>query len=117
MENLSKLNCTAITANSVALSQVDIKKYQGEVQQWQLIDKEGIPCLERSFKFKNFSDALNFTLSVGRKADEQDHHPSILTEWGKVTVNWWTHKVKGLHLNDFIMAAKTDQIYRTEFEF
>jgi 4a-hydroxytetrahydrobiopterin dehydratase len=54
---------------------------------------------------------LEFTNQVGELAEKEDHHPTILTEWGKVTVTWWTHVVKGLHLNDFISAAKTDQIF------
>lgn len=58
------------------------------------------------FKFKDFAEALAFTNKVGQIAEEEGHHPSILTEWGGVTVTWWTHKIKGLHRNDFIMAAK-----------
>ena len=64
--------------------------------------------MERTFKFKDFAEALSFTNKIGRIAEEEAHHPLILTEWGKVTVTWWTHKIKGLHHNDFIMAAKTD---------
>ena len=60
----------------------------------------------------NFFQALNFTNQVGALAEEEGHHPAILTEWGQVTVTWWTHKIKGLHSNDFIMAAKTDKSYR-----
>ncbi|HKM77940.1 MAG TPA: 4a-hydroxytetrahydrobiopterin dehydratase, partial [Candidatus Bathyarchaeia archaeon] len=52
-----------------------------------------------------------FTNQVGKIAQAQSHHPVLVTEWGRVTVTWWTHKIKGLHRNDFIMAAKTDQIY------
>ena len=63
-------------------------------------------------KYKNFDEALTFTNKVGQLAEAEGHHPSILTEWGKVTVTWWTHKIKGLHRNDFIMAAKTDQLYQ-----
>jgi 4a-hydroxytetrahydrobiopterin dehydratase len=48
---------------------------------------------------------------VGEVAEAEDHHPALLTEWGKVTVTWWTHAVKGLHRNDFIAAAKTDQLH------
>ncbi|HVR28570.1 MAG TPA: 4a-hydroxytetrahydrobiopterin dehydratase, partial [Thermoanaerobaculia bacterium] len=54
---------------------------------------------------------LDFTNKVGEIAEEEGHHPALLTEWGKVTVGWWTHKIKGLHRNDFIMAAKTDEAY------
>ena len=60
---------------------------------------------------EDFAEALEFTNDVGAIAEEEGHHPAILTEWGRVTVTWWTHKIRGLHRNDFIMAAKTDQIY------
>jgi 4a-hydroxytetrahydrobiopterin dehydratase len=79
-----------------------------------LIERDGIPRLERVFKFKNFAQALAFTNQVGALAEAEDHHPAILTEWGKVTVSWWTHKIKGLHQNDFIMAARTDGLYMGE---
>ncbi len=65
-----------------------------------------------SFKFKNFVQSLEFTNQVGALAEAEGHHPALLTEWGRVTVTWWTHKIKGLHRNDFIMAAKTDQLFR-----
>jgi 4a-hydroxytetrahydrobiopterin dehydratase len=74
-------------------------------------EKDGIKRLERTFKFKNFVQALEFTNQVGGLAEEEGHHPALLTEWGRVTVTWWTHKIKGLHRNDFIMAAKTDKQY------
>ena len=45
-------------------------------------------------------------------AEEEGHHPALLTEWGRMTVTWWTHKISGLHRNDFIMAAKTDELSR-----
>jgi 4a-hydroxytetrahydrobiopterin dehydratase len=61
--------------------------------------------------YKNFVEALHFTNKVGELAETEGHHPSLLTEWGKVTVTWWTHKINGLHRNDFIMAAKTDELY------
>jgi len=67
--------------------------------------------LERAYKFKDFIAALAFTNKVGEIAEMEDHHPAILTEWGQVTLTWWTHTVKGLHLNDFIMAAKSDSVY------
>jgi 4a-hydroxytetrahydrobiopterin dehydratase len=76
-----------------------------------VIEVDQVKRLEKVFKFKNFSEALEFTNRVGALAEQEDHHPALLTEWGKVTVNWWTHKIKGLHRNDFIMAAKTDRMY------
>ncbi|PYN58661.1 MAG: 4a-hydroxytetrahydrobiopterin dehydratase [Candidatus Rokuibacteriota bacterium] len=79
-----------------------------EVSGWQLLDREGIARLERVFHFPSFADALAFTNRVGALAEAEGHHPALLTEWGRVTVTWWTHKIRGLHRNDFIMAAKTD---------
>ena len=74
-------------------------------------EREGIPQLERVYAFRNFTQALAFTNTVAALAEEEGHHPALLTEWGRVTVTWWTHKIRGLHRNDFIMAAKTDALY------
>ena len=73
--------------------------------------RDGIPHLERVFKLKNFVEAIAFTNKIGIIAEEEDHHPFIIIEWGRVTVQWWSHKIRGLHKNDFIMAAKTDEIF------
>ncbi|MCA1789661.1 MAG: 4a-hydroxytetrahydrobiopterin dehydratase [Thioalkalivibrio sp.] len=70
----------------------------------------GIRQLERVFNCDNFADALVFTNKVGELAESAGHHPAILTEWGRVTVTWWSHKIRGLHRNDYIMAAKTDAL-------
>ena len=67
--------------------------------------------LERTFRFKNFRLALAFTDRVGELAESEAHHPQIVTEWGEVAVAWWTHAIRGLHRNDYVMAAKTDQLY------
>jgi 4a-hydroxytetrahydrobiopterin dehydratase len=80
---------------------------------WNVIEIEGVKRLQREFKFKNFAEALTFTNQVGGLAEAQDHHPALITEWGLVTVTWWTHAVKGLHKNDFIMAAKVDELAET----
>ncbi len=70
--------------------------------------------LRRLFHFDTFAQALEFTTKVGELAEEEGHHPALLTEWGRATVMWWTHKIKGLHRNDFIMAAKTDALYQSQ---
>lgn len=87
-------------------------RYLTKLPGWNIYEKDGEPRLEKSFQFENFAQAIAFTDQVAREADKQDHHPAILTEWGKVTVTWWTHRIKGLHQNDFIMAAKTEQFYK-----
>jgi len=70
-----------------------------------------VPRLTRHFALVNFADALAFTNRVGALAEAEGHHPQLLTEWGSVSVSWWTHKIGGLHKNDFIMATKTDQLF------
>ena len=75
------------------------------------MEQDGILRLQRVFKFKNYSQALEFTNKIAAIAEQEDHHPLIVLEWGRVTVQWWTHVVKGLHKNDFIMAAKTDELF------
>jgi 4a-hydroxytetrahydrobiopterin dehydratase len=92
------------------LSDEEIDQFYRQLQRWQVVERDGIKRLERSFEFKDFAEALAFTNKVGELAEEEGHHPDILTEWGKVTVSWWTHKIGGLHKNDFVMAAKTDAI-------
>ncbi len=77
---------------------------------WKILNIDNVKRLHRAYKFKNFVEAMNFTHKVGEIAELENHHPAILTEWGKVSVSWWTHKIKGLHMNDFIMAAKTDEL-------
>ena len=93
------------------LTNAQIAELHPQVPNWQVVERDGIKRLERTFKFDNFVHALAFTNKVGELAEEEGHHPAILTEWGRVTVTWWTHKIKGLHQNDFIMAAKSDQAY------
>ncbi len=79
-----------------------------EVPAWRIVERDGVRRLERSFRFKDFASALAFTDQIGSAAESEGHHPAVLTEWGRVTVTWWTHKIRGLHRNDFIMAARTD---------
>lgn len=81
------------------------------VPNWQVVTEEGASKLKRMYKFKNFVEALAFTNKVGDLAESEDHHPDILLEYGKATVTWWSHNIKGLHRNDFIMAARTDALY------
>lgn len=82
-----------------------------QLPEWTIVDNKNINQLQRLFNFRNFVDALGFTNHVAELAEQADHHPTLTTEWGKVTVTWWTHRIKGLHLNDFVMARRTDQAY------
>ena len=80
------------------------------IPSWTLNNREFPHRLTREFMFKNFKDAVKFSVKIAELADEQDHHPKLIIEWGKVSIFWWTHSIEGLHLNDFIMAAKTDAL-------
>jgi 4a-hydroxytetrahydrobiopterin dehydratase len=110
MENLAAGKCIACRKGEPALTGAEIKDLHLHVPQWQVREVDGMPRLERTFKFKNFAEALDFTNQVGAIAEEEDHHPRIVTEWGKVTLQFWTHVIGGLHKNDFIMAAKVDDL-------
>lgn len=110
MSNLSQEKCAACRPNSPRVTPYEIAKITPQIPEWNLIEKNGIPQLERTYQFPDFKSAIAFTNRVGEIAEAEGHHPEILTEWGKVTVTWWTHAIAGLHRNDFIMAAKTDAI-------
>jgi len=111
MINLAAGKCVACRGGEPSLAEAEITDLMLHVPQWQIVERDGIPRLERVFKLKNFVEALAFTNKIGAIAEEQGHHPLIVTEWGKVTVQWWTHVIRGLHRNDFIMAAKTDELF------
>ena len=111
MPNLTEIKCVACNKDSPKVTNEELSEFQPMIPDWELLEIDGVDRLENSFKFNNFIDAMAFSIQVGIISEAEGHHPAILTEWGKVKVSWWTHKIKGLHKNDFIMAAKTDQLY------
>ncbi len=108
MKNISKQHCEPCRSGAPKATAVEIKTYCEQIPDWKIVTIDGIERLRRVFKFHNFAEALDFTNKVGALAEQEGHHPALLTEWGRVTVQWWTHRIGGLHRNDFIMAAKTD---------
>jgi 4a-hydroxytetrahydrobiopterin dehydratase len=110
MEALTQMKCVACRKDAPTLSDAEIAELRPQVPDWELVELDGIKRLRRVFSAPDFAQALDFTNKVGRLAEEEGHHPAVLTEWGRTTVTWWTHKIKGLHRNDFIMAAKTDEL-------
>ena len=110
MSELSAQKCEACRADAPKGSDEELAELVKQIPDWTPIVVDGIMQLERVFKFKNFKLALEFTNKLGAMAEDEGHHPGILTEWGKVTVTWWSHSIKGLHKNDFICAAKTDAL-------
>lgn len=110
MAGLIQERCVACDRNAPRLRDEELVELRSQIPDWTLVERDGIPRLERSFKLPNFVAALELTNKIGALAEAEGHHPAILTEWGRVTVTWWTHKIRGLHRNDVIMAAKTDQL-------
>jgi 4a-hydroxytetrahydrobiopterin dehydratase len=110
MAPLARERCVACRRDAPRLSPEDLAALRPQIPAWELVERDGMPRLERVFRFPNFAQALAFTRSVGALAEEEGHHPAVLTEWGRVTVTWWTHKIRGLHRNDVVMAAKTDDL-------
>ena len=111
MDNLTGMTCEACHRDAPKATEEEVAELSVQIPDWQLVIREDIDRLERAFEFPNFVDAIAFTNRVGELAESEGHHPALLTEWGSVTVTWWTHKIRGLHRNDFIMAAKTDAIF------
>ncbi len=111
MTDLAGQTCEACRAGAPSATEAEIAEYSRQVPEWEIVVREGIPRLERVFPFRNFAAAMEFTNRIGELAEEQGHHPALLTEWGRVTVTWWTHKIRNLHVNDFVMAAKTDGVF------
>ena len=111
MTDLHKMKCVACRGGVPTLTDEEIAELRPDVPDWDVIEVDGVKRLERTFKLKNFIEAIAFTNKIAMTAEKEDHHPLIVTEWGRVRVQWWTHKIKGLHKNDFIMAAKTDKLF------
>lgn len=108
---LSEKTCGACRTGAPQVTDTELADALAKLSEWSVIEKDGVKQLTRSYKFKNFLNALEFTNAIGAVAEEFNHHPALLTEWGKVTVNWWTHKINGLHENDLIMAAKCEKLF------
>ena len=110
MVNLSEQSCEACRIDAPKLSEAEINILFSDLMEWTL-NKSPMHKLKKVFSFKDYQGAINFTNNLTKIADEEDHHPQIVLEWGKVTVFWWSHKIEGLHKNDFICASKTDNLY------
>lgn len=110
MSELARERCEACRADAPRLTAGEIDELLRQVPGWSVVERGHVARLERVYRFEDFAQALAFTNRVGAVAEQEGHHPALLTEWGRVTVGWWTHAIGGLHRNDFLMAAKTDAI-------
>jgi len=110
MTELELRHCAACRADAPRVTEEELNELKPQIPEWDLVEVDGLKRLTRTYIFRNFEQALEFTNTVGAMAEQENHHPAILTEWGRVTVTWWTHKIGGLHVNDLIMSARTDAL-------
>ena len=108
---LAREKCEACRKDSPQVTDEEKAALHPMVAEWDLTSAGGINRLDRTFKVADFTQAMALAYKVGQEAETEGHHPRITVEWGRVNVAWWTHKIKGLHRNDFIMAAKTNEIF------
>ena len=112
METLTQMKCVACREDAPTVTDAEIAEFHPQVSDWEMVEVDAVKRLRRVFLVDDFAQALEFTNKVAELAEEEGHHPALLTEWGRTTVTSWTHKISGLHRTDFIMAAKTDELYQ-----
>lgn len=112
MENLAKQEIQSYSKYDKPLTEDQISEFMDHLPDWQVVEQEGIPSIERIYPFDDFMGALGFAHKVAEISEEAHHHPDIKISWGKCQVNWWTFVGNTLHENDFIMAARTDLLYQ-----
>jgi 4a-hydroxytetrahydrobiopterin dehydratase len=111
MSGLTESTCVPCRGGVPTLSDAEIATLLPHVPHWMVESVDGVKRLRREFRFPDFRTALDFAVRVGELAEQEQHHPDLHVAWGKVMVEVWTHKIRGLHQNDFIIAAKTDALY------
>jgi 4a-hydroxytetrahydrobiopterin dehydratase len=111
MAKLLEERCVACRRDSPPVTENEIEQLYPLIPGWDLNRVNGVRQLSKVFGFPDFRRAMDFANKVGDLADVEGHHPVIVTEWGRSSVTWWTHKIRDLHRNDFIMAAKTDSLF------
>ena len=109
MKNLKGQKCVACTIDAPLVDEAEYTALMSDLPDWEIITGD-INKLVKVYSFSNYQDSIAFANNVAEMAEIEDHHPAILLEWGSVRVTWWSHKIKGLHMNDFICAAKTDEL-------
>jgi len=106
--SLNQQACIPCKGGIPPLTQVEAEAFRRQIPDWQLIDDA--TKLNRTFKSGDFASALAFVNAVGALAEAEDHHPDISFGWGYCEITIYTHKIKGLHENDFVLAAKISNL-------
>lgn len=113
-KKLTEQQCAPCRGDEPQATQEEREQWQKQIPQWNIVTQGAIDKLERVFVFADYTSAVAFANRIAELAEQLDHHPAILLEWGRVSVQWWTHKIGGLHRNDFIAAARTDALEKTK---
>ncbi len=111
MDELAGRPCEACRADAPQVTSLQCEALLEQLPQWQLVEVDGVKQLLRVYVCNSFLDAMAQAEKVAQLAQQENHHPALLEECGKLTVTWWTHKIKGLHENDFVMAARTERLF------
>ena len=114
MDTLTQMKCVPCRRGEPTLTDAEIAEFHPQVPAWRIVERGGIKRLEQVFEFANLAQALAFTNKVGELAEIEGHHPGLPAEWGRVTVTWWTHKIKDLHRNDFIDGRQDRSTIRNQ---
>jgi 4a-hydroxytetrahydrobiopterin dehydratase len=112
MTELAKETCSSCEIGAPLVPHDQQMELLNDLDGW-IIDTLDISKLKKEFKLNNYEQCIRFTNLITYLAESQDHHPKITLEWGSVSIEWWSHKIKGLHMNDFICAAKSDEIFNS----
>jgi len=113
MSGLTRESCVPCRGGVPTLTDAEIASFAPQVPDWRVEEVEGVKRLRRDFGFPDFRAAMAFAVAVGELAEREGHHPDLHVAWGRVGVETWTHKIHGLHHNDFVLAAKIDEIAAT----
>lgn len=108
--NLAQQHCQPCSIGTRPLPPEESNRLLASVPRWKKVQVDATDQIKRDFHFRDFREGFTFAYKVAALAERENHHPRMTVEWGLVSVSWWTHKINGLHQNDFIMAAKTDKL-------
>jgi 4a-hydroxytetrahydrobiopterin dehydratase len=110
MDALNRSSCVPCRGGVPTLTPDEILQLQPQVPEWRVVERGGVSRIEREYKFPDFRSAMAFAVRVGELAEAEGHHPDLHVAWGSVRIETWTHKIHGLHMNDFVLAAKIDEL-------
>ncbi len=112
MDASNQAHCEACRVGAPPATPRELEAFLSGHPDWTLRSVEGVPRLERTFRFPDFASAMAFAAAVGELAEAENHHPSLQVDWGRARVRWWTHKISNVHRNDVLMAARTDALFQ-----